>query len=73
MFPKIDTEKFNIKDDQKFVLDLLTEKHILLVNGRGFNWEKPDHFRVVFLPRVEDLTKALTMMKDFLAHYKQAD
>ncbi|MCQ2966019.1 MAG: pyridoxal phosphate-dependent aminotransferase [Alphaproteobacteria bacterium] len=73
MFPKIDTEKFNIKDDQKFVLDLLTEKHILLVNGRGFNWEKPDHFRVVFLPRVEDLTKALTMMKDFLAHYKQVD
>lgn len=73
MFPKIDTEKFNIKDDQKFVLDLLTEKHILLVNGRGFNWEKPDHFRVVFLPRVEDLTKALTMMKEFLAHYKQVD
>ncbi|MCQ2913772.1 MAG: pyridoxal phosphate-dependent aminotransferase [Alphaproteobacteria bacterium] len=73
MFPKIDVEKFNIKDDQKFVLDLLMDKRILLVNGRGFNWDKPDHFRVVFLPREEDLKKALTAMKSFLSTYRQAD
>ena len=73
MFPKIDTQKFNIKDDQKFVLDLLMEKRILLVNGRGFNWDKPDHFRVVFLPRTDDLTKALGLLKDFLETYQQKD
>lgn len=71
MFPKLDTAKFNIYDDQKFVLDLLTEKRILLVHGRGFNWEHPDHFRVVFLPREDDLTKALVALKDFLATYRQ--
>lgn len=71
MFPKIDTAKFNIYDDQKFVLDLLMDKRILLVNGTGFNWEKPDHFRVVFLPRTDDLEKALRRLKDFLAVYKQ--
>lgn len=71
MFPKIDTEKFNIYDDQKFVLDLLMEKRILLVNGTGFNWDKPDHFRVVFLPRTDDLEKALLRLKEFLAGYRQ--
>ena len=71
MFPKIDTEKFNIYDDQKFVLDLLMEKRILLVNGTGFNWDKPDHFRVVFLPRTDDLEKALNRLKEFLAGYRQ--
>lgn len=71
MFPKIDTEKFNIYDDQKFVLDLLMEKRILLVNGTGFNWNKPDHFRVVFLPRTDDLEKALNRLKEFLAGYRQ--
>lgn len=71
MFPKIDTAKFNIYDDQKFVLDLLMDKRILLVNGTGFNWGKPDHFRVVFLPRTDDLEKALGRLKDFLAVYRQ--
>lgn len=71
MFPKIDTAKFNIRDDQKFVLDLLMDKRILLVNGTGFNWDKPDHFRVVFLPRADDLEKALGRLKDFLATYRQ--
>ena len=71
MFPKIDTERFNIYDDQKFVLDLLMEKRILLVNGTGFNWDKPDHFRVVFLPRTDDLEKALNRLKEFLAGYRQ--
>ena len=73
MFPKIDTARFNIRDDQKFVLDLLMDKRILLVNGTGFNWEKPDHFRVVFLPRTDDLEKALGRLKDFLATYRQED
>jgi alanine-synthesizing transaminase len=47
------------------------EKRILLVHGTGFNWEKPDHFRVVFLPRVEDLTRAFNGLKSFLATYRQ--
>lgn len=47
------------------------DKRILLVNGTGFNWEKPDHFRVVFLPRTDDLEKALKRLKDFLAVYRQ--
>ena len=68
---KIDTAKFNIRDDQKFVLDLLMDKRILLVNGTGFNWDKPDHFRVVFLPRADDLEMALGRLKDFLATYRQ--
>lgn len=71
MFPKIDTKKFNIFDDQKFVLDLLMEKRLLLVHGTGFNWDKPDHFRIVFLPRVEDLEKAFTRLGYFLAGYRQ--
>ena len=73
MFPKIDTQKYNILDDQKFVLDLLMEKRILLVNGRGFNWDKPDHFRVVFLPRTEDLEKAFRGLRDFLSAYRQGE
>lgn len=71
MFPKLDTAKFNIFDDQKFVLDFLTQKRVLLVHGKGFNWGAPDHFRVVFLPREDDLTKALVALKDFLATYRQ--
>ena len=55
MFPKIDTKKFNIVNDEKFALDLLKEKKILLVHGGGFNWHQPDHFRVVYLPRIEVL------------------
>ena len=71
MFPKIDTKKFNITDDEKFALDLLRDKKILLINGRGFNWHEPDHFRVVYLPRVEVLDDAMTKLKDFLSYYKQ--
>ncbi len=70
-FPKIDTEKFNIKDGEKFLLDFLREKHVLLVPGKGFNWPNPDHFRIVFLPHVDDLTDALGRLKAFLAHYHQ--
>jgi len=71
LFPKIDLEKFNIKDDELMVLDLLKQKHILLVHGRGFNWDKPDHFRLVFLPHLEELKPALADLADFFKHYTQ--
>ena len=60
IFPKIDTKKFNIVNDEQFVLDLLREKKVLLIHGGGFNWKQPDHFRVVYLPRIEVLKKATT-------------
>jgi len=72
LFPKIDTKKFNIKDDERFVLDLLIEEKVLVVQGTGFNWPKPDHFRVVFLPREEDLREAIGRIDRFLSHYRQA-
>ena len=71
IFPKIDTKKFNILDDEKFALDLLRDKKILLINGRGFNWSEPDHFRVVYLPRIEVLEDAMNKLGDFLSYYKQ--
>ena len=71
LFPKIDVKKFNITDDEKFVLDLLRSKNILVVHGRAFNWPDPDHFRIVFLPHIENLTKAVADIKDFLSTYKQ--
>ena len=71
IFPKIDTEKFNITNDEKFALDLLREKKILIIHGGGFNWEKPDHFRVVYLPRTEILDEATKNLADFLTYYKQ--
>jgi alanine-synthesizing transaminase len=71
IFPKIDIEKFNIRSDEKFVLDFLHEKHILLVHGGGFNWQKPDHFRVVYLPNVADLKTAAESLRSFLANYRQ--
>lgn len=71
IFPKIDTKKFGIVDDERFALDLLREKKILLINGRGFNWHEPDHFRVVYLPRVEVLEDAMGKLSDFLSYYHQ--
>ena len=71
LFPKLDMKKFNIHDDQQMVLDLLREKHILLVHGRGFNWPHPDHVRIVFLPAAEELTDALTKFREFLGSYRQ--
>lgn len=70
-FPKIDVEKFNIKDDMMFVKDLLLAKKVLLVQGTGFNWPDPDHFRVVFLPPKEDLKRAINRIGSFLADYQQ--
>ena len=71
IFPKLDVKKFNIQDDERFALDLLREKRILIVQGSGFNWKEPDHFRVVYLPRVVDLEKATKKLGDFLAGYYQ--
>ena len=70
-FPKIDTEKFGITDDMQFALDFLREKKVMLVQGTGFNWTAPDHFRIVYLPRIEVLSEALGNLKDFMAHYHQ--
>ena len=72
IFPKIDAKKFNITNDEQFALDLLHEKKILLVPGKGFNWQQPDHFRVVYLPRIEVLSECMTNLDDFLHHYRQA-
>jgi alanine-synthesizing transaminase len=70
MFPKIDVERYHIKDDQQFVLDLLIDQKILLVQGTGFNWPYPDHFRVVFLPTVEELSQTIDRIALFLKDYK---
>jgi len=71
IFPKIDTQKFNIRDDQQFVLDLLIEQKVLLVQGTGFNWPQPDHFRIVFLPTVEQLAPTIDKIGLFLKDYDQ--
>jgi alanine-synthesizing transaminase len=71
MFPKLDKKKFNIQDDERLVLDLLRAEKILLVHGTGFNWVAPDHFRMVFLPRVDELTDAIGRIDRFLATYRQ--
>jgi alanine-synthesizing transaminase len=70
-FPKIDIKKFNIHNDERMVLDLLEQQKILVVHGTAFNWSQPDHFRVVFLPRPEDLNLALDKMGQFFSSYKQ--
>ncbi len=72
LFPKLDVRKFNITSDERFVLDLLRQERILVVQGTGFfNWFEPDHFRIVFLPREEDLRHALERLEHFLAGYRQ--
>ena len=71
IFPKIDTKKFNITIDEQFALDLLREKKILIIHGGGFNWKEPDHFRIVYLPRVEVLKDAMESLADFLTYYRQ--
>ena len=70
-FPKLDVKKFHITNDEQFALDLLREKKLLIVNGTGFNWQAPDHFRVVYLPRIENLKHAMHDLQDFLGHYIQ--
>lgn len=70
-FPKLDVKKFNLHDDQQLVFDLLQQEKILLVQGTAFNWPEPDHVRVVFLPHLEDLSKAMDNFERFLSRYRQ--
>jgi alanine-synthesizing transaminase len=70
-FPRLDPQVYPIVDDERFVLDLLRAQRILVVQGTGFNWPTPDHFRVVTLPRVADLEEAFGRIGTFLATYRQ--
>jgi alanine-synthesizing transaminase len=71
MFPRVDVKRFNITDDARFMLDLLRSERILFIQGSGFNWPAPDHFRVVFLPTVEELREAFGKIGKFLETYQQ--
>ncbi|MCH6584670.1 MAG: pyridoxal phosphate-dependent aminotransferase [Proteobacteria bacterium] len=71
LFPCLDPKVYPIKDDQQFVLDLLMEEKVLLVQGSGFNWPHPDHFRVVFLPNSDDLTEAISRIACYLERYRK--
>ena len=70
MFPRLDPEIYPIKDDQEFFLEVLQETKVMLVQGTGFNWPPPDHFRIVFLPHEADLREAINRLADFLARYR---
>ena len=71
IFAKLDTERFGITDDEQFALDFLHEKKVLVSHGGAFNWGKPDHFRVVYLPRIEILKETMEKLADFLSYYRQ--
>ena len=70
LFPKLDPKMYPIKDDEEFMLELLKAEKVLLVQGTGFNWPHPDHFRVVFLPHEDDLTDAIGRLARFLEGYR---
>ncbi len=71
MFPRLDPAMYPIADDQQFAYELLAEEKLLIVQGTGFNWPTPDHFRVVFLPNVDDLTEAISRIERFLGGYRR--
>ncbi len=71
LFPKLDLKMYPIKRDQQFILELLEAEKVLLVQGSGFNWAQPDHFRVVFLPHNDDLRDAMGRIARFLDHYRK--
>ncbi len=71
LFPRLDPQVYPINDDQQFILQLLEQERVLLVQGSGFNWPAPDHFRVVFLPNTDDLTEALNRLARFLDGYRK--
>ncbi|HEM3632737.1 TPA: pyridoxal phosphate-dependent aminotransferase [Streptococcus suis] len=71
VFPKIDREMYRVDDDEQFVLDFLKQEKVLLVHGRGFNWKDPDHFRIVYLPRVDELSEIQEKMLRFLRQYRR--
>jgi alanine-synthesizing transaminase len=70
LFPRLDPKIYPIKNDESFVLDLLLDQKILVVQGTAFNWPDPDHFRIVFLPREDDITEAIQRLSDFLKKYR---
>ena len=72
LFPRLDPKMYPIEDDQQFVLDLLVQERVLLVQGSGFNWPYPDHVRVVFLPNSDDLTEAIGRIANFLEYYRKS-
>ncbi|MEI7547822.1 MAG: pyridoxal phosphate-dependent aminotransferase [Actinomycetota bacterium] len=71
MFPRLDPKVYPITDDQQFAYDLLAEEKLLIVQGTGFNWPTPDHFRLVFLPNTDDLGEALMRIERFLGNYRK--
>jgi alanine-synthesizing transaminase len=71
LFPRLDAKMYPIQDDQAFVLELLEEEKVLVVQGSGFNWPQPDHFRLVFLPNSDDLTEAIGRIGHFLDRYRR--
>jgi alanine-synthesizing transaminase len=71
MFPKLDATMYPIADDQEFFLELLQETKVMLVQGTGFNWPSPDHFRIVFLPHEDDLREAIGRVAKFLESYRK--
>lgn len=71
MFPRLDPKIFNIQDDEKFAFDLLQQEKLLVVQGTAFNWPQPDHFRLVTLPRVDELEEAIGRIERFLSRYRQ--
>ena len=71
MFPKLDPKVYPIADDRVFFLELLKETRVMLVQGSGFNWQAPDHFRIVFLPHEDDLREAIGRIAKFLESYRK--
>ncbi|MBS0451078.1 MAG: pyridoxal phosphate-dependent aminotransferase [Proteobacteria bacterium] len=71
MFPKLDPKVYPVEDDRQFFLELLRETKVMLVQGTGFNWDAPDHFRIVFLPHEEDLREAIGRIARFLERYRK--
>ncbi|MBI3533539.1 MAG: aminotransferase [Curvibacter sp. PD_MW3] len=71
MFPRLDPKVYPIEDDRQFFLELLRETRVMLVQGSGFNWPKPDHFRIVFLPYEDDLREAIGRVAKFLENYRK--
>ena len=71
LFPRLDPEIYPIQDDRIFLMELLQQTRVMLVQGTGFNWPKPDHFRIVFLPHEDDLREAISRIADFLEQYRR--
>ena len=71
LFPRMDPPVYTLRDDEKMVLDLLVQEKILIVQGSAFNWPNSDHFRIVFLPREDELEFAISRLRHFFAEYDQ--